>query len=70
MKRVIKVKASDPRELKDICFALRKKLHLSQRELAYLIGSTQTEISFIERGFIPVSSEKIHRIYQLSEGGK
>lgn len=40
-------------ELKEKCKAIRNKLNLSQKQLAILIGSTQTEISFIERGFIP-----------------
>lgn len=54
-------------ELKDVCYAVRKKLKISQRELAYMIGSTQTEISFIEKGFIPTSNDKIVRIYKLAK---
>ncbi|MBP5462703.1 MAG: helix-turn-helix transcriptional regulator [Lachnospiraceae bacterium] len=54
-------------ELKDVCYALRRKMHLTQRELAAMIGSTQTEISFIERGFVPLAEEKIVKIYQMAK---
>ena len=53
-------------ELKDVSFELRKKLGISQRELAHMIGSTQTEISFIEKGFIPTAEEKVFKIYQIA----
>ena len=43
------IKVESKQELKDVCYALRQKLKISQRELAFLIGSTQTEISFIEK---------------------
>lgn len=40
-------------ELAEITKSVRKKLKISQKELAVRIGTNQTEISFIERGFIP-----------------
>lgn len=40
-------------ELKDMCFIARTSMQLSQKEFAKLVGSTQTEISFIEKGFVP-----------------
>jgi len=52
-------------ELKDMCLEVREKLKLSQRELAILIGSTQTEISFMEHGFIPLARDKIIKLYML-----
>lgn len=57
-------------ELKEMCLAVRKRLKLSQRELAALVGTNQTEISFIERGFIPANSCKsvaIQNLYQETE---
>jgi len=65
--KTLTIKAENKQELKDVCYALRQKLKISQRELAFLIGSTQTEISFIEKGFIPPSSAKISSIYRLAK---
>lgn len=31
---------------------------MSQKQLAEMIGSNQTEVSFVERGFIPPAPEK------------
>lgn len=46
---------------------LREYLQISQREFAKIIGSNQTEVSFIERGFIPENSGKIKIIESLYE---
>lgn len=52
-------------ELKDKCKETRNSLGLSQAKFARLIGSTQTEVSFIERGFIPPHTQKISAIERL-----
>lgn len=55
-------------ELKDKCKFIRKELEMSQRQIAVLIQSNQTEVSFIERGFIPEDKNKIKMIdliYQI-----
>lgn len=44
---------------------VRERLRMSQEKLAQLVGTNQTEISFIERGFIPNDCEKILKIEQL-----
>ena len=38
---------------------------LTQKQFAAMIGTNQTEISFIERGFLPTDSEKISKIFEL-----
>ena len=38
---------------------------LTQAKFAKLIGTNQTEISFIERGFVPNDQDKIDKIYEL-----
>lgn len=53
------------RDLSDVCYNVRTEMRMSQKRFAELIGSTQTEVSFIESGFIPKSNEKIKKIYQL-----
>lgn len=55
--------------LKDKCYQIRTTLKLSQKEFAKLIDSNQTEISFIERGFVP-APEKIKAIERLIENGR
>lgn len=50
----------------EICARVRWKMRLSQREFAKLIGSNQTEISFLERGFVPTDMCKIERIVELA----
>lgn len=47
--------------------ATRERLNLSQKELAEEIGTNQTTISFIERGFIPkqVIVDCIEKIYDM-----
>lgn len=47
------------------CKVIRTTLHLTQKEFAKKIGSNQTEVSFIERGFIPLKKEKIKAINEL-----
>ena len=39
--------------LSNMCKAVWERMKLSQTVLARMIGSNQTEVSFIERGFIP-----------------
>jgi len=43
-------------------------MKLTQKQFAVLVGTNQTEISFIERGFIPDNQEKIKNIIKLYEG--
>lgn len=51
-------------ELANMCYAARKKLDMSQSEFAKLTWSNQTEVSFIERGFIP-SQDKVDMITNI-----
>ena len=51
--------------LAEKCKEIRKKKGLTQRELAKLIYSTQTEISFMGKGFIPVNTGKIELLEYL-----
>lgn len=44
--------------LADMVKAIRQETGMSQKQLAEKIGSNQTEVSFIERGFIPFNLEK------------
>lgn len=52
-------------ELAKICKSIRSEQKISQKKLAEMVGSNQTEISFIERGFIPQSQQKIDLIRGL-----
>lgn len=52
-------------DLSEMCKTVREDYKLSQSRLAELIGSTQTEISFIEKGFIPRDERKIDRLCEL-----
>lgn len=45
-------------ELKEMCKETRKAMSLTQREFAKIIGSTQTEVSFIEGGFTPQAKKR------------
>lgn len=56
--------------LSEISKELRKIRGWSQKKLADVIGTTQTEISFLERGFIPVDSEKVYRLKKEYENAK
>ena len=49
-------------ELKEMCKQARKYMKMSQAEFAKVVKSNQTEISFIERGFIPEDAKKINKI--------
>ena len=49
-------------ELKDKAIIARKYLKMTQGEFGKLIKTNQTEISFIERGFIPEDRRKIEKI--------
>ena len=51
--------------LAEKCKEIRERRKLAQWQLAKLIGTTQTEISFIEKGFIPPDNEKIRGIEKL-----
>ena len=44
--------------LANMAKAIRQETGISQKQLAEMIGTNQTEVSFIERGFIPFSPEK------------
>lgn len=48
--------------LKEMCKIARNYLKQSQQDFAKVIKSNQTEISFIERGFIPEDKRKIEKI--------
>ncbi len=54
-----------PPSLAEMCREARSFLGLTQTEFAEFVGTNQTEISFIERGFIPMSQEKIKNITDL-----
>lgn len=51
--------------LGEMCKNARERMKLTQSQFAVLVGTNQTEISFIERGFIPESKEKIENIIKL-----
>lgn len=53
--------------LSEITRQVRKSMKISQKELARMIGTNQTEVSFIERGFIPSDEQKIVLIKQIYE---
>ena len=44
--------------LANMAKAIWQETGMSQKQLAEMIGSNQTEVSFIERGFIPLDPEK------------
>lgn len=45
--------------ISEMCKAIRKERQITQYVLADLIGTNQTEISFIERGFIPSQTKSL-----------
>ena len=55
-------KDSEKMELKEKCKLARKYMRMSQAEFGKVIKSNQTEVSFIERGFIPEDNRKIEKI--------
>lgn len=54
-------------ELKDICKEVRKALSISQKKFGEIVGCSQTEISFIEGGFVPPNEEKVKNIIRFYE---
>lgn len=52
-------------ELKEKCKTARAYVKMSQEQLGRLIKSNQTEVSFIERGFMPEDSRKVNKIEQI-----
>lgn len=52
-------------QLAEMCKEIRRAMRISQCKLAEMVGTNQTEISFIERGFIPESKEKVEAIHIL-----
>lgn len=48
-----------------MCKQAREAMRLSQRAFAKIIGTNQTDISFIEMGFIPEDKRKINAIKTL-----
>lgn len=57
---------SDDITLAEICVRIRHRMKISQYKFAELVNTNQTEISFIERGFIPNDADKIERIMELA----
>lgn len=51
--------------LADMTKTIRRETGMSQKQLAEMIGSNQTEVSFIERGFIPSAPEKQNAILKI-----
>ena len=47
--------------LANMAKTIRQETGMSQKQLAEMIGSNQTEVSFIERGFIPPRARKANR---------
>lgn len=54
-------------ELKEKCKLARKYMRMTQAEFGKVIKSNQTEVSFIERGFIPEDKRKVEKIEQIYE---
>lgn len=50
----------------ELCMLVREKLRLSQETIARMIESTQTEISFIERGFVPRKRHKVEALVRIA----
>lgn len=57
---------SDDITLAEICQRTRWRMKINQYKMAELVYTNQTEISFIERGFIPKDTCKIERIMELA----
>lgn len=54
--------------LQEMCRRVRQKKGWTQYHLATALGTTQTEVSFIENGFIPPDVSKAQHIYDLYRG--
>ena len=52
-------------DLKEKCKKARAYLKMSQAQFAKVIKSNQTEVRFIERGFIPEDNRKVEKIEQI-----
>ena len=52
-------------ELRIMTKAIREILGISQRRLSEMVGTTQSEISLIESGFIPPDPLKIQAILRI-----
>lgn len=48
--------------LKEKCKIAREHFKMSQEKFSVIIGTNQTEISFIERGFVPEDKNKVKKI--------
>jgi transcriptional regulator with XRE-family HTH domain len=57
-------------KLAEMCREARESMRLSQSKFAQLIGTNQTEVSFIERGFVPSDKEKVKAIENLFKEAK
>lgn len=51
--------------LANMAKAIRQETGMSQKQLAEKIGTNQTEVSFIERGFIPSAPENQNAILKI-----
>ena len=51
--------------LANVAKTIRQETGMSQKQLGEMIGSNQTEVSFIERGFIPLNPEKQIKILKI-----
>ena len=51
--------------LAEMCKTARARMRLSQSKFAEIVGTNQTEVSFIERGFVPQDQGKIDAIKKL-----
>ena len=49
--------------LANMAKTIRQETGISQKQLAEKIGTNQTEVSFIERGFIPPAPEKQNAMF-------
>lgn len=54
-------------ELAELAREIRFLRGISQRELAELINATQTDISLMERGFIPNDTRKISKLLEIGK---
>lgn len=62
--RIYLNKSTPDAPISEMCKTIRRERQITQYQLAALIETNQTEVSFIERGFIP-SADKIVAITNL-----